>query len=195
MRENVMQKPWLIIVNGVPGAGKTTLAKRLAADLKLPVIHRDEVAEKIFDALDSQTHGRPPMIGPASFEMMYYFASLLLAAGQSLIIEGFFRHAELATGEFLQIKEVHDFLPLQIQCRARGEIVLERFLARMGTPERHIYHRDKAFVENNQDVFTQERLADLALEGTVIDLDITNVRSYDYDGLLQDVRMAINATR
>ncbi len=71
-----MPKPLLIIINGPPGAGKTTLARRLATDLRLPVIHRVSIAETLFDGLDCQAHGRPALIGPASFKLMHYFAGV-----------------------------------------------------------------------------------------------------------------------
>ncbi len=46
-----MGKPLVIIVNGLPGTGKTTLAKRLAADVHLPVLHRDGIYETLYDGL------------------------------------------------------------------------------------------------------------------------------------------------
>ncbi len=188
-----MPKPLLIIINGPPGSGKTMLAKRLSTDLQVPVVHRDDIAETLFDALKCQMHGRPALIGPASFQLMHYFAGLLLAVGQSLIIEGCFYSTELATIEFLQLKQVYDFEPFQIQCKENSSVLLDRFLTRAGTQERHIYHRDLEFAENNREVFLRERFADLALGGQRIEIDTTDVFAYDYTGLLQEIRAALVA--
>jgi predicted kinase len=86
-----MGKPLVIIGNGLPGTGKTTLAKRLAADAQLPVLHLDGMYETLYDALACQMHGRPPLLGPATFTMLHYVTGSLLAAGQSVIVEGFCR--------------------------------------------------------------------------------------------------------
>jgi predicted kinase len=40
-----------VLVGGWPGAGKTTLATALAAELSLAVLHKDEVKEALMDAL------------------------------------------------------------------------------------------------------------------------------------------------
>jgi hypothetical protein len=39
-----------VVVSGLPGSGKTSLARRLAPVLDLPVIDKDEILERLFEA-------------------------------------------------------------------------------------------------------------------------------------------------
>ena len=188
-----MGKPLLIIVNGLPGAGKTTLARRLAADVQLPVFSRDGMYETLYDALQYQSNECSPLIGPATFTLLYYVASSVLAAGQSLIVEGFFGRPELRSAEFLHLQHASDFEPFQILCKADGRVLLERFLARVGAVERHVGHRnsDLEWIEQNKERLLQGRLTPLALDGQVIEIDTTTPHSSDYADLLQRVHAAL----
>ena len=102
-------KPLLILVNGLPGAGKTTLARRLAADLRLPVFSRDGIYETLYDALDGAAAGVPSLLGAASFALLYQSAGAVLAAGHPVIVEGFFGRPDLRRNEFLDLQQRHDF--------------------------------------------------------------------------------------
>src|SRR5437763_10841845 len=121
-----MEKPVLSIEHGLPGTGKTTLAKRLASDVQLPVFSRDGLYETLYDALECQSNGIPPLIGHASFTLLYSVTSALLAASQPLIVEGFFGRPELRGAEFRHLQQTHDFEPLQILCKADGAVLLQR---------------------------------------------------------------------
>ncbi|KQX65904.1 MULTISPECIES: AAA family ATPase [unclassified Paenibacillus] len=185
-----MVKPLLIIVNGLPGTGKTTLAKRLAAEMRFPLFSRDGIYETLFDALDCQNNGCPPLIGPSTFTLLYAYANSLLKVGQSLVIEGFFGRPELRSAEFLQLKLTSDFQPFQILCKTDGEVLLDRFLKRMSTVERHIGHHDQEWIEEeqNKERLLQGHLTPLSLGGTVVEIDTTTPYSFDYDELLKQVR-------
>jgi predicted kinase len=184
-----MKKPLLIIVNGLPGTGKTTLARRLAQDVRFPLFSRDSIYETLYDALECQSNGCPPLLAPAAFTLLYSVASSILSAGQSMVIEGFFGRPELRSAEFLKLKHACDFEPFQIMCKTDGEVLLKRFLTRMGTKERHVGHSDLEWIEQeeNKERILYGNLTPLTLGGTVIEIDTTTSFSFDYADLLQRV--------
>lgn len=186
-----MRKPVLIIVNGLPGTGKTVLAKRLAADVRLPVFSRDGLYETLYDALKCQSNGCPPLLGSAMFTLLYSVTGSVLAAGQSVIVEGFFGRPEFRTAEFLHLQRTSDFEPFQILCKADGRVLLERFLARIETGERHIGHRDMGWIEQNKEQLLQGHLPPLALGGQLVEIDTTTPQSFDYADLLQHIHAAL----
>lgn len=186
----MIRKPLLIIVNGLPGTGKTTLARRLAADVKLPVFSRDGIYETLYDALECRSNGLPSLLGSATFTLLYYITGSVLAAGQSAIVEGFFGRPEIRTAEFLHLQHSYDFEPLQILCRADGRILLERFLVRLKAEERHASHQDMKWLEQNKERLLAGHLPPLALGGQLVEIDTTTPHTFDYADLLQQVRAA-----
>lgn len=192
-----MSKPLVIIVNGLPGTGKTTLAKRLEQDLRMPLFSRDGIYETLYDALDCKSHDTPPLLAPAAFTMLYAIASTLLAAGQSMIIEGFFGRPELRSAEFLKLQNAYGFEPFQILCRADGKVLLERFLTRMGAKERHGAHSDSAWIEQeeNKERILRGHLAPLTLGGTIVEIDTTTPDSFDYALIRKSIQAALLNSR
>jgi predicted kinase len=186
-----MRKPVLIIVNGLPGTGKTTLARRLATDAALPLFSRDSLYATLYDALECRSNGLPPLLGSATFTLLYSITGSVFAAGQSVIVEQFFGRPELRTAELLQLQRAYDFEPFQILCRADGRILLERFLARIEAEERHASHQDLEWLEQNKALLLQGQLPPLALGGQVVEIDTTTPHSFDYAGLLQQIRAAL----
>lgn len=184
-------KPLLIIVNGLPGAGKTTLARRLADDARLPVFSRDAIYETLYDALDCDASGVPPQLGVASFALLYEVAGAVLAAGQPVIVEGFFGRPDLRRAEFLRLRLHHDFEPLEILCIAGGKALMERFLARGESGARHASHHDMAWLADNETRLLSGQLAPLALPGAIIAINTTTPGSFAYEDVLRRVREAL----
>lgn len=63
----------LILVNGLPGAGKSTLAAELARELDCVVLSKDRIKEALADAV----RGLDPSLGAIAMETMWALAARL----------------------------------------------------------------------------------------------------------------------
>jgi len=136
-----MASPLLVVIQGAPGSGKTTLARRLRRDVELPLLGKDDVKEMLFERLAQSDREFSRLQGMASFEMLYAFVRTFLGNGQSVIIEGAF-HTDLSR------KNIGDILAetgagyLEVFCDLDEEVRRQRFLARAEDTSRHPAHLD-----------------------------------------------------
>jgi predicted kinase len=61
----------LIVVSGLPASGKTTLAHLLAAELRLPLVGRDDIKERLFESLGWSDREWSKRLGIASWDLLY----------------------------------------------------------------------------------------------------------------------------
>lgn len=80
----------VVVVSGLPAAGKSTLARRLSKDLRLPLLSRDDLKKTLFPEYRSSDHAA---LIDRVIEMML---TTLLEAGVGAVVDGNFNVVEQA---------------------------------------------------------------------------------------------------
>lgn len=140
-----MASPLLVVIQGAPGSGKTTLARRIRQDVSLPLLGKDDIKELLFDHLPQADREYSRLQGMASFEMLYAFARTFLQNGHSVIIEGAF-HTELSRKNIGAILSETGAEYFEIFCELDEETRKERVATRFQDGSRHPAHLDAVAV-------------------------------------------------
>ena len=185
--------PALVIVLGPPGSGKTTLARRIAREFRMPLIAKDDIKESLFETLGSQDRAWSQKLGRATFELLYYFVETQIAVGRSLIAECNFDN-EHATPRFHALQNKFDFEPFQILCDAPDEILVQRFRTRWESGKRHRGHVDEQIAPEEFTNILKHYQAPLDIGGKVIKIDTTNFEQVNYIELFRELAQALNRT-
>nr|WP_277348471.1 AAA family ATPase [Planctomonas sp. JC2975] len=122
------------MINGMPGAGKTTLAPHLAAELGWPLVGKDMLKEVFGDILGVPVE-KTAMLGALASDTMWSLAALV---DGPVIVESFWRSDR--DQEFLRRGlEVANAGPVvEVWCTVPLEVARQRFLTR----PRHPIHGD-----------------------------------------------------
>ncbi len=137
-----LDRPFLIIVTGQSGAGKTTFAEALSKAAWLPLISRDRIKEGCVHTWEQANEPLPPNANLLATNLFFDVVQQMLSRGCSLIAEAAFQHRLWAE----RLNPLMDIARIRICVCAPDppELALERFLERgLKDENRSRFHGDK----------------------------------------------------
>lgn len=130
-----MRKPF-VVISGLPGSGKTTVGRRLAPALDLPLIDKDDILDRLFDSKG---------IGDAVWRRTLSRQSDVILQNDATnsngaIVASFWRRAGMPSGSGTPTEwlDVPSHRVVEVHCACDEEMAAHRFLQR----RRHLGHLD-----------------------------------------------------
>lgn len=174
----------LILINGKPGVGKTTLAAQLKESVAVPILTKDNIKEFLFDTIGYSDREWSKRVGKVSIEMLFTYVDIFLGLGQDIIIENAFWKEFAGPQLAAIIKETHAEC-LEIYCFTDQKTRMARHDHRMADGSRHSGHDDTLLVLD--DTIDDDRYKALEI-GEVIMVDTTQLGVPGYAEIINKVK-------
>jgi predicted kinase len=153
-----------VIVAGLPGSGKTTLARALASEMRLALISKDTIKEALFDVLGSGDLEWSQSLGRASHKVMYALAKGFPAA----ILES---HFWVGVSED-DLRALGRPL-IQVYCQCPTQVAFDRYRKRALSPERHSGHQPEHQSDEVTRRWREAGSQPLGLDCPLVEVDTT----------------------
>lgn len=180
-----MRAPVVVFVVGPPAAGKTTVARELGRRLGLPCFSKDDLKERLFEAVGVRDRGWSRELGKASVVLLFEIAAIEISVGRSLIMDANFVR-ELDSPRARRLQAQADATFVQVFCSCPSATLRARFRQRALSGERHPGHRDRA----DRGEINPARHLPLDVEGPVIEVDTSDLARVPFDEVAARVAAA-----
>ena len=195
-----------ILVAGMPASGKSTVARYLSEQMKLPMISKDSLKEVLFDTIGFCSREEKNKLGVASAGLMFHMAEQFMQVGESFILENNF--GDISKPQIMELLEKYHYTAITVRLTGDYEKIYERFAKRDRSPERHrghvvndCYPEKEGSTQENPTMMTHERFLQgiehrgydsFCANGPLIVVDTTNIDAVELEGILGEVRKYID---
>jgi gluconate kinase len=126
-----------VVVSGLPASGKTTLARRLAPALRLPLVDKDDILEALFNALGSKDLAWRQTLSRASDVVLKEF----IVSSCGAVVASFWRHRDVTGDSGTPFDWMLALSPriVEVYCDCSPSVAARRFKLR----RRHVGHCDE----------------------------------------------------
>lgn len=185
-------RPLLVIVSGPPGAGKTTLARRLGPVLGTPVIAKDDIKESLFASLGWSDRAWSRKLGSATWGLLFLLVDRFMEAGTSVLLESNFDrglHAE----HLSELARRHGAVLAEVHCTADVETLSRRYRERETSGERHPGHEGVGYKHDDAGFaaeIAERRHVPLGVATVTVEVDTTSPEQVILDDIVARIREA-----
>lgn len=135
-----MNKPYLLIVTGRPGSGKSTFAEALSKEICMQLISRDRIKEGYVHTMGKGHLQLPQESNGIVNEVFFSTLMRLIEGGISVIAEAAFQHKlwSAMLGQFMDRANIRLLI-----CTVNEQLAHERYILRkQNDPQREHFHGD-----------------------------------------------------
>lgn len=193
----------LIIIAGMPATGKSTIAKKIAGKLGLPILEKDDIKEELFDTVGYKDLTEKRMLDRAATAVLLRCTESVLKSGQSLIIVNNFESN--MREKVQQMIDSCACSSVMVFLDGDPEVLYARYVERDRKRSRHMGHtfidRYPPLPEDDiyrsmtreyfRDRFENSGMAEFKLDGVRIDVDATYPNDIDVDELTNQIKNAL----